>query len=111
VSTNGELEKIEKFFDPILLPKPIKNSKVLGAGKPGTDGMAVDSEGRYYVATLFGIQIFDRDGRYLGVMSYPPNLYFNSNIDFGGPDYQWLYASGRNGVARIKMLTRGAARL
>jgi sugar lactone lactonase YvrE len=110
VGENGELAEIEKFFDPILMPQPMENGEVLGKGKPGTDGMAVDTEGRYYVATLAGIQVFDRDGRHLGVINGPPNLYFNSNLDFGGPDYQWLYASGRNGVARIKMLARGAAR-
>jgi gluconolactonase len=109
VGVKGELAEIENFFEPIRLPKREKNGEVLGDGKPGTDGMAVDSEGRYYVATLAGIQIFGSDGRYLGSMSAAPNLYFNSNIDFGGPDYQWLYASGRNGVGRIKMLTHGAA--
>ena len=110
VGVNGELTEVENFFDPIKLPKPLPNGELVGKGKPGTDGMAVDSDGRYYVATLAGIQIFDRDGRYLGLMGTPKILYFNSNVDFGGPDYQWLYASGRNGVARIKMLTRGAPR-
>jgi len=109
VGVNGELAKIEKFFDPIQLLPPLANGQRIGDGKPGTDGMAVDSEGRYYVSTFYGIQIFDRDGRYLGVMSGPTNLYFNSNLDFGGPDYQWLYASGRNGAGRIKTLTHGAS--
>jgi gluconolactonase len=109
VGVNGEIAEIEKFFDPIRMPKPMENGAVIVYGRPGTDGMAVDSEGRYYVATVAGIQIFDRDGHYVGVMSAPPMLNFNSNVDFGGPDYQWLYASGQGGIARIRMLAQGAA--
>ena len=32
---------------------------------------------------------------------------FVSNLTFGGPDYGWLYASGRQGIYRLQMQVRG----
>jgi len=60
------------------------------AGQVGTpagmegfgDGMAIDTEDRLYVASLNGVQIFDKTGKYLGVIKVPRQP---SNVAFAGP--------------------------
>jgi gluconolactonase len=56
-----------------------------GAG----DGLAVDSEGRLYVASGPGIQVLGPDGKYLGLIPTPGGL---NTITFSGPDKKTLYA-------------------
>lgn len=73
----------------------------------GADGIAVDREGRVYVATSAGIEIFAPDGKALGVIALPKQP---QNLAFGGPDRSRLYAVGRGSVFRIATLTRGVDR-
>src|SRR6185436_7253334 len=37
----------------------------------GGDGMTSDAQGRYYVASLLGVQVFDPTGRMCGVLPKP----------------------------------------
>ena len=62
----------------------------LTAGGAG-DGMAVDTEGRVYVSSGPGVQVFDRGGKYLGVIPTPRGII---SIAFAGPDKKTLYAVG-----------------
>ena len=62
----------------------------LEAGGDG-DGMAIDSEGRLYVSSGPGIQVFSPEGKYLGVIPLPRPV---SSICFSGPDKKTLYAKG-----------------
>ena len=48
----------------------------------GGDGMALDRDNRLYVASLTGVQIFDKTGRYLGTIPLPRQP---SNVAFSGP--------------------------
>jgi gluconolactonase len=79
--------------------------------KPGEegfgDGMAMDRDGRLYVTTLTGIQIFDSQGKYLGTIKVPRQP---SNVAFAGPDKKTLYITARQGLYRIKMLSQGPDR-
>lgn len=96
----------------------------LEAGGNG-DGMAVDAEGRLYVTSRPGIQIFAPDGRYLGLVPTPR---YAISVAFAGPDKRFLYfvgtgaLLGANGtefqtpegvrnnaksIYRIRTLTRG----
>ncbi len=100
----GSLNEKTDYFDPIMIVRQIGEEKI-APGRPGTDGMTVDDSGRYYVASFYGIQIFERDGSYLGVIKVPKG--FVSNLTFGGPGYGWLYATGRNGFYRLKMQVQG----
>ena len=110
IGQDGQLTELPDFFDPVRLPKLHEGKSLtpLGPEAPGSNGLTVDSDGRLYLASFYGIQVFSPDGRYLGVLEFPKQLYFISNVGFGGPDHHWLYATGRNGVVRIKMLVRGA---
>jgi gluconolactonase len=71
------------------------------------DGMAVDREGRVYVATGAGIQIFDKKGKFLGVIKVPRTP---SNLAFSGPDKHTLYITARQGLYKLKMLSQGPDR-
>jgi gluconolactonase len=62
----------------------------LPAGSNG-DGTAVDSEGRLYVTSNLGVQVFDKTGKYLGVIPTPRGII---SIAFAGPDKKTLYVVG-----------------
>jgi len=70
----------------------------------GADGLAVDDEGRLYVASNAGIEVFDTDGAALGVIPLPVKP---QNLAFGGPDKSWLYVVGRGAAYRFPVLTPG----
>jgi gluconolactonase len=104
VGKEGELTELPGYFDPILTVEQIGTEQVI-AGRPGSNGMTVDSEGHFYVATFYGIQLFASDGSYIGVIRAPKG--FMSNLTFGGPGYGWLYVTGRQGIYRLDMQTQG----
>ena len=62
----------------------------LPAGSNG-DGMVVDSEGRLYVSSNPGVQVFDKTGKYLGVIPTPRSLI---SVTFAGADRKTLYIVG-----------------
>ena len=74
--------------------------------RSGADGLAIDSEGRVYVASLAGIQIFTPEGRRLGTI---PIGIANGpqNLAFAGPDKRTLYVVGRNAAWKIAMRAQG----
>jgi len=74
----------------------------------GADGMAVDSEGRIYIATVTGIQVFDRAGKYLGTIRVPRQP---TNLAFGGQRKSVLYITAREGLYRVQMLSHGPDRV
>lgn len=74
----------------------------------GADGMAVDRDGRVYVTTVPGVQIFDAKGQYLGTIKAPRQT---SNVAFAGPDKRTLYITAREGLYRVKTLAQGPERI
>jgi len=72
----------------------------------GADGVAVDSEGRLYVTSAPGVQVFDDIGNYLETIAFPQQP---SNIAFGGPDRMTLFATARTGLYSLQMRTAGPA--
>jgi gluconolactonase len=62
----------------------------LVAGSTG-DGMAIDAAGRLYVTSQPGVQVFDRDGRSLGLIPTPRNAI---SVAFAGRDKKMLYIVG-----------------
>jgi enterochelin esterase family protein len=73
----------------------------------GGDGMTVDQEGRAFVTSYAGIQMFDPTGRLSGVIAKPSEKGCVS-VAFAGPDRSWLYACAADKVFRRKTLTKGA---
>ena len=68
------------------------------------DGIAVDAEGRVYVGTEPGVQIFSKTGQYLGLI---PTSQRPQNLAFGGPDKKTLYLTGRSALFAVKMEAQG----
>lgn len=73
----------------------------------GADGIAVDAQGRVFVATTAGVQIFSASGEAVGVIPLPKAP---QNLAFGGPERAHLYVVGRGTVYRIATQTRGVDR-
>ena len=75
-----------------------------GSSESGASGMAVDSNGLLYVATLLGIQVCDSEGRVVAIINRPeqagPELGPISGVAFGGPDHQYLYIAVGNNIFR-----------
>ena len=72
----------------------------------GADGLAVDAQGRLYVASSAGVEVFDRRGRALGVIEIPNPP---QNLAFAGTDRRTLYVVGRGAVWKIRTLASGPA--
>jgi gluconolactonase len=73
----------------------------------GADGIAVDAEGRLFVATTLGVQVFSSKGKPLGTIELPTTP---QNLAFAGSGRSSLYVVGRGAVYRIATLTRGPDR-
>lgn len=76
------------------------------APQSGADGMTVDRDGRLYVATHAGLQVFDTQGRISGVIARPQGA-FLSNVVFAGSGLQTLYVTSSDKVYRRKTKVRG----
>jgi gluconolactonase len=72
------------------------------------DGLALDSEGRVYITTVQGIQVFDHAGEYLGTIAVARRP---ANVAFAGPHKRTLYITAREGLYRLETLAQGPARL
>jgi gluconolactonase len=68
----------------------------LDAGGTG-DGLAIDAEGRLYVTSAPGVQVFSPEGTYLGLIPTPRNAISTA---FAGPDKRTLYVVGSGAVDR-----------
>jgi enterochelin esterase family protein len=79
-------------------------------GKPdsGGDGMTTDAEGRFWITSHVGIQMFDAGGRMGGVVSRPQEK-GTVSCAFAGPSRAYLYVCSSDKVYRRKTLTQGAA--
>ncbi|XP_024375484.1 lactonohydrolase oryL [Physcomitrium patens] len=68
------------------------------------NGIKVDTNGRVYVASRDGVQIFSRSGRPLGLIK----LLGASNIGFGGKKLDTLYMLDGKSISYIKLQAKGA---
>ncbi|MBI5759178.1 MAG: SMP-30/gluconolactonase/LRE family protein [Planctomycetales bacterium] len=98
VEPDGNLTCKERYYHPLQIPS--------GRDKPGSDGMTVDAQGRLYVATAAGLQMFDPTGR-LGGTILKPQPGSLSNACFGGPKLDTLYVTAGDKVFRRKTQATG----
>ena len=78
----------------------------------GADGLTVDTEGRVYVATNLGVEIFSPGGDHLGTI---PAIWDGGrfmlrkpqNVAFAGPDKRTLYIVGAGAVFKVRTLAQG----
>jgi enterochelin esterase-like enzyme/sugar lactone lactonase YvrE len=104
VQSDGSLANGEPFF---------RMETTDEGSASGAAGMAVDSKGLLYVATLLGIQICDQQGKVNAILNRPeqadPSLGPISGIAFGGADHQYLYAVIGNKVFRRHLARKGGS--
>ena len=73
----------------------------------GADGLAMDTKGNLYVATHLGLQVFDQAGRVTSIIPGPVPGKHPSNVDFGGPNNEYLYITQGDKVYRRKTRCQG----
>ncbi len=70
------------------------------------DGATVDTEGRTYLTTQLGLQVFDQPGRCHFIFSKPQDAWL-SNVVFGGPNLDILYVTCGDKVYSRKINAKG----
>jgi enterochelin esterase family protein len=98
VREDGTLDGGDRFMT-LRIPNGRKDS--------GGDGSTVDEEGRYYVTSHAGIQIFDELGRISGVLAKPQDK-STVSIAFAGDGGRYLYACSSDKIYRRLTKTNGA---
>jgi gluconolactonase len=68
------------------------------------DGMAIDKKGNLYVATYYGVQIFNVKGEFTGMINLPS---FPVSLCFGDSDMKSLYIVSYSKVYRIRTNMEG----
>jgi gluconolactonase len=76
------------------------------AGKTtgGGDGLSIDSKGNLYITSALGVQVFDPQGKHLGIIEFPEQP---ANCTFGGRNNKTLYATARTSVYSVEMEATG----
>jgi sugar lactone lactonase YvrE/enterochelin esterase-like enzyme len=72
----------------------------------GSEGLAVDTDGRLYVATRMGVQICDQAGRVNAILPAPNGPV--TDVAFGGANFDTLYALSGGKMYARKLKARGA---
>ncbi len=73
----------------------------------GGDGMCTDAEGRYYVTSALGVQIFDPTGRECGLLPSPAPGKPLVSVALTGPGRNWLYLAAGDRILRRKVTATG----
>jgi enterochelin esterase family protein len=67
------------------------------------DGMAVDRDGRWYVTSAAGVQVFDPTGRPCGVLTAPDPAKPTTTCILAGPDFQTLFVAQGGQIFRRQL--------
>ncbi len=97
IAPDGTLAHKQRYFH-LHVPDSADDS--------GADGMRCDRDGRLYVATRMGIQVCDQAGRVNCIIPTPSKVV--SNLAFGGPEFNQLYATCGDRLYRRKVKVTGA---
>ena len=104
VAGDGSLSRKRRFATIALTPEVLEASSPGDRFDSGADGSAIDTDGRYYVATRTGVQIFLPDGSAAGTITVPqPPV----SVTFGGRDNDVLYIVGESSVWSIQTRVHG----
>jgi gluconolactonase len=76
------------------------------AVRSGADGMAVDTDGRVYIATALGVQVFDQIGKCHAIIPAPQAGPL-SNVEFGGANMDEMYVTNGDKVFKRKTRVKG----
>lgn len=100
VNADGTVSNGRKFAQ-LFLTENVLDRK----GKSSSaDGMAVDKQGNLYVATYYGVQIFNAKGEFVGMINLPS---FPVSLCFGDSDMKTLYIVSYSKVYKIRTNMEG----
>jgi gluconolactonase len=100
VNTDGSISNGRRFAK-LFLVESVLDRK----GKSSSaDGMAIDKVGNIYVATYYGVQIFNNKGEFIGMINLPS---FPVSVCFGDNDMKTLYIVSYNKVYKIRTRMEG----
>ena len=97
IQPDGSLTHKQKYFY-VHMPD--------AATRSSADGMAVDADGRVYIATALGVQWFDQIGKCHGIIP-APNRASLSNVEFGGANMDEMFITNGDKVYRRKTKVKG----
>jgi gluconolactonase len=97
IQPDGSLAHKQKYYH-LHVPDTADDS--------GADGMRTDRDGRLYVATRLGLQVCDQAGRVNCIIPTPNGKI--SNLTFGGPKFDTIYATCGERVYSRKVKVAGA---
>lgn len=103
----------EMMAYPVQAPGKLGSGRVFcslkqaeGATNGGGDGLTIDSKGNLYITSRLGLQVFDPQGKLLGIIEFPEQP---ANCTFGGKDNKTLYATARTSLYSVQMEVQGHA--
>ncbi len=98
IQPDGSLAHRQKYFY-VHMPD--------AATRSSADGMAVDTEGRVYIATALGVQVFDQIGKCHAIIAAPQPRASLSNVEFGGPNMDEMFVTNGDKVFKRKVKVKG----
>jgi gluconolactonase len=104
VAADGSLSNKRQFAMLNLTAAVLEAATPADRLDSGADGTAVDTDGRYYVATRTGAQIFLPDGTYVGTIWAPQ---YPVSLTFGGANNDVLYMVGESSAWAVQTKVRG----
>jgi gluconolactonase len=95
VNPDGTIKNGRKFAKLFLIDSVMDRK-----GKSSSaDGMAIDKDGNLYVATYYGVQIFNKTGKFVGMINLPS---FPVSLCFGDNDMKTLYIVSYKNVYKVR---------
>ena len=100
VNEDGTISNGRKFAK-LFLTENVLDRK---GRSSSADGMAIDKQGNLYVATYYGVQIFNSKGEFAGMINLPS---FPVSLCFGDSDMKTLYIVSYSKVYKIRTNMEG----
>ena len=100
VNADGTITNGRKFAK-LFLTENVLDRK---GRSSSADGMAIDKQGNIYVATYYGVQIFNGKGEFVGMINLPS---FPVSLCFGDNDMKTLYIVSYSKVYKIRTNMEG----
>ena len=100
VNPDGTISNGRKFAK-LFLVESVLDRK---GRSSSADGMAIDKQGNLYVATYYGVQIFNNKGEFVGMINLPS---FPVSLCFGDNDMKTLYIVSYSKVFKIRTNMEG----